>query len=68
MRGVVFVCLVLCCLCVYCYDIVRDNGTKKFLERQLIKIKNFFKEIVDYLRKISPVWDELEKGDREHVI
>lgn len=25
-------------------------------------------EIVEYLRKISPVWDELEKGERKHVI
>lgn len=25
-------------------------------------------EIVSYLRKISPVWDELEKGERKHVI
>ena len=29
---------------------------------------NAVKEIVDYLRQISPVWDELEKGEREHVI
>ena len=25
-------------------------------------------KIVDYLRSISPVWDELEKGEREHLI
>lgn len=25
-------------------------------------------EVVEYLRKISPVWDELEKGEAEHVI
>ena len=25
-------------------------------------------KIVDYLRKMSPVWDELEKGERKHVI
>ena len=25
-------------------------------------------EIVEYLRRISPVWDELEKGERKHVI
>ena len=25
-------------------------------------------EVVDYLRSISPVWDELEKGEIEHVI
>ncbi len=26
------------------------------------------KKIVEYLRKISPVWDSLEKGDKKHVI
>ncbi len=25
-------------------------------------------KIVEYLRKMSPVWDELEKGERKHVI
>ena len=25
-------------------------------------------EIVAYLRNMSPVWDELEKGERKHVI
>ena len=25
-------------------------------------------EVVKYLRKMSPVWDELEKGERKHVI
>lgn len=25
-------------------------------------------EVVDYLRKMSPVWDELEKGERKHVV
>ena len=25
-------------------------------------------EIVDYLRKMSPVWDELQKGERKHVL
>lgn len=25
-------------------------------------------KVVKYLREISPVWDELEKGEREHVI
>ena len=24
--------------------------------------------VVEYLRSISPVWEELEKGEREHVI
>ena len=25
-------------------------------------------EVVSYLRNISPVWDELEKGQRPHLI
>ena len=25
-------------------------------------------EIVSYLRNISPVWEELEKGEKKHVI
>ena len=24
--------------------------------------------VVEYLRNMSPVWDELEKGERKHVI
>ena len=26
------------------------------------------KEVVSYLREISPVWDELQKGERPHLI
>ena len=25
-------------------------------------------EVVEYLRNMSPVWDELEKGERKHLI
>ena len=25
-------------------------------------------EVVEYLRNMSPVWDELEKGQRPHLI
>ena len=25
-------------------------------------------QIVEYLRKMSPLWDELEKGEKKHVI
>lgn len=31
-------------------------------------IVNQVKEVVDYLRSISPVWEALEKGEMEHVI
>ena len=26
------------------------------------------KNVVDYLRSISPVWDELQRGEQKHVI
>ena len=26
------------------------------------------REVVEYLRDISPVWESLEKGEKEHVI
>ena len=25
-------------------------------------------KVVEYLRSMSPVWDELEKGERQHLI
>ena len=25
-------------------------------------------KVVEYLRNMSPVWDELEKGERKHLI
>lgn len=50
MRGVVFICLVICCLCVYWYDIIRDNETNKFLERQAAKVKKLFNELINKVR------------------
>ena len=35
---------------------------------EINKVIKIVPKIVDYLRKMSPVWDELEKGGRKHVI
>ena len=35
---------------------------------EINKVIKIVPKIVDYLRKMSPVWDELEKGERKHVI
>lgn len=37
-------------------------------EEEIRYITEKVPEIVDYLRNISPVWEELEKGERTHVI
>lgn len=37
-------------------------------EEEIRYITEKVPEIVDYLRNISPVWEELEKGERAHVI
>lgn len=38
--------------------------TKQEIEKTIIAVP----KIVEYLRKMSPVWDELQKGERKHVI
>ncbi len=35
---------------------------------EIDKVIKTVPKIVEYLRKMSPVWDELEKGERKHVI
>lgn len=37
-------------------------------EEEIDHIIKIVPEVVAYLRKISPVWDELQKGERKHVI
>ncbi len=40
-------------------------------ENRMEEVEVMIKEItgaVEYLRGISPVWEELEKGERDHVI
>lgn len=39
-----------------------------FTQENAKTVVSKIKEIVEYLRSISPVWDELEKGERKHVI
>ena len=42
-----------------------------FLERWLPWLlfgRRAVPKVVEYLRNISPVWDELEKGERKHLI
>ena len=43
--------------------ICRDN-TMKEIDYMIKEIAN----VVEYLRGISPVWDELEKGEIKHII
>ena len=45
--------------------IVIQQGSVKIMVNYMIKeIAN----VVEYLRGISPVWDELEKGEIKHII
>ena len=37
-------------------------------EEEVDYIINSTKEVVEYLRSISPVWEELEKGEREFIL
>lgn len=37
-------------------------------EEEMTYIVENVKEVVEYLRNMSPVWDELEKGERPHLI
>jgi cysteine desulfurase len=41
-----------------------EENTEEEIDYMIKEIAN----VVDYLREISPVWDELEKGEIEHVI
>ncbi len=37
-------------------------------EKEVDEVIKVVPKIVEYYRKMSPVWDELEKGERKHVI
>ena len=37
-------------------------------EEEIQYIIETIPEIIGYLRNMSPVWEELEKGERKHVI
>lgn len=47
---------------------LRLTLSKYNTEEEIDKIIKTVPEIVGYLRKMSPVWDELQKGVRNHVI
>ena len=41
-----------------------EDITEEQIDYMVKEIKN----VVDYLRSISPVWDELQRGEQKHVI
>jgi len=41
---------------------------RKLDQEQVDYIIEKVHQVVEHYRKISPFWDELEKGEREHVI
>lgn len=47
---------------------LRLTLSKDNTEEEIDKVIDIVPKIVEYLRKMSPVWDELEKGERKHVI
>ena len=47
---------------------LRLTLSKYTTEEEIDEVIKVVPEIVDYLRKISPVWDQLQKGERKHVI
>ncbi len=47
---------------------LRLTMSKYTTEKEIDAVIKAVPEIVEYYRKMSPVWDELEKGVRKHVI
>lgn len=47
---------------------LRLTLSKYNIEEEIDTVIKEVKDVVEYLRKISPVWDELQKGVRNHVI
>lgn len=47
---------------------LRLTLSKFTTEEEVDKVIEEVPKIIDYLRRISPVWDELQKGERKHVI
>lgn len=43
---------------------INEDNTEEEIDYMVKEIP----EVVDYLRNISPIWEELEKGEKEHVI
>lgn len=47
---------------------LRLTLSKYTTEQEIEKVIEAVPKIVDYLRKMSPVWDELQKGERKYVL
>lgn len=47
---------------------LRLTLSKYTTEEEIDKVIKAVPKVVDYLRKMSPVWDKLEKGEIKHVI
>ena len=47
---------------------LRLTLSKYTTEEEVDKVIEKVPQIVEYLRKMSPLWDELEKGEKKHVI
>lgn len=47
---------------------LRLSLSKYTTEQEIDKVIQVVPKVVEYLRKMSPVWDELEKGVRKHAI
>lgn len=47
---------------------LRLTLSKYTTEEEIDKVVEAVPKVVEYLRKMSPVWDELEKGIKKHVI
>lgn len=47
---------------------LRLTLSKYTTEEEIDKTISVVPKIVEYLRKMSPIWDEMEKGVKEHVI
>lgn len=47
---------------------LRLTLSKFTTEEDINKVIEVVPKVVEYLRSISPIWDQLEKGERKHVI
>ena len=47
---------------------LRLTVSKYTTEAEVNKVIKTVPKVVDLLRKMSPVWDKLQKGERKHVI
>lgn len=47
---------------------LRLTLSKYTTEKEIDEVIKYVPEVVEYLRKMSPVWDKLEKGELKHVI